>query len=352
MADTEGHTGFLDHLASLGYRWRNKHCAWCGKYWVPLDHRGLFPRCEACGADRTQGRRALFLTKESAEPPDVRFAGVFNAARMLVEDEANEDRVFPTLAWAGLEVKDGGGKRAKLRASLTEASVNPGEWELLTRELSGKGGRVRPIEVVGEVLVLERVPVTVKVWEGPEPEVWIEVMPRSRPASPEEVASLYEQTMSEHGLPCEEERAISLTSFLTEHHLRLIIRPEFLGIHMGDGPPEGLFPSPGLVGDVSRGLLEDGLGKRLRGRNSGRGWKPETLVPAIVAFFLRTYGGMDGRKEVHKLINERVLDPTRKGNVPRLERLPEEGRSTSASNQLWDNVRRAHKQLMRTMHSL
>ena len=55
---------------------------------------------------------------------------------------------------------------------------------------------------------------------------------------------------------------------------------------------------------------------------------------------------------VQRLLNERVLDPARKGDVPCLERLPEEGRSTSASNQLWDNVRRAHKQLIRTMHSL
>jgi len=35
-----------------------------------------------------------------------------------------------------------------------------------------------------------------------------------------------------------------------------------------------------------------------------------------------------------------------------LERLPEEGMSASASNQLWKNVERAHKQLIRTMHSL
>jgi hypothetical protein len=132
----------------------------------------------------------------------------------------------------------------------------------------------------------------------------------------------------------------------------LIIRPVFLGTHMGDGPPDGLFPSPGLVGDASRGLLEGGLGERLRGRKSGRGWKPETLVAAIVAFFLRTNGRIDGRKEVHRLLNERVLDPARKGNVPRVERLLEVGGSTSASNQLWDNVRRAHKQLIRTMHSL
>jgi hypothetical protein len=215
VADTIEHTGFLDHLASRGYRWNHKHCAWCGKYWEPLDYRGLFPRCEGCSDDRTYNRRALFLTRGSEEPPEVRFAGVFEAARVLLEDGADEDRVFPTLAWAGLEVRDGGGKRAELRVSLAEASGNPEEWERLTRDLSERTGRIRPIEVVGGVLVLERAPVAVKVWEGPKPEVWIEVMPRSRPASPKEVASLYEQTMREQGLPCEEERTISLTSFLT-----------------------------------------------------------------------------------------------------------------------------------------
>jgi hypothetical protein len=158
--------------------------------------------------------------------------------------------------------------------------------------------------------------------------------------------------MREHGLPCEGERAISLTSNLTEHHLRLILKPEFLGIHMGDGPPDGSFPFPGLVGDVARGLLEGALGESLRGRKRGRGWKPETLVPAIVAFYLRTYGVMVGRKEVHKLLNEHVLDPVRGGHLLDLRRLPEEGMSASASNQLWKNVERAHKQLIRTMHSL
>ena len=352
MAGTERHTGFLDHLASRGYRCSREHCALCGKYWEPLDHRDLFPRCEVCSDDRTDGRRALFLVKESEEPPEVRFAGLFEAARVLLEDGADEDRVFPTLAYAGLEVRDSGGKRAELREALAEASGNLEEWERLTGELLERTGRIRPIEVVGGVLVIERARVSVKVWEGPEPEVWIEVMPRSKPASPKEVASLYEQTMMEHGLPCEEVRAISLTSFLTEHHLRLIVKPEFLGIHMGDGPPESLFPSPGLVGDVSRGLLEGGLGERLRGRKSGRGWKPETLVPAIVAFFLRTYGEMVGRKEIHRLLNERVLKPARKSSLPYLKHLPEDGSSTSASNQLWKNVERAHNQLIRTMHSL
>ena len=256
MADTTEHTYFLDHLASRGYRWKHKHCAWCGKYWEPLDYRGLFPRCEGCSDDRTHNRRALFLARGNEEPPEVQFAGVFEAARMLLEDGADEDRVFPTLAWAGLEVRDGGGKRAELRASLAKASGNPEEWERLTRDLSERTGRIRPIEVVGGVLVLDRVPVVVKVWEGPKPEVWIEVMPRSRPATPVEVASLYEQTMREQGLPCEEERAISLTSFLTGHHLRLIIRPVFLGTHMGDAARR-FVPVPrfggGLQQRVARG---------------------------------------------------------------------------------------------------
>jgi hypothetical protein len=352
VADTSGHTGFLDILASRGYGWSHEHCAWCGKYWEPLDYNGLFPRCKGCSDDRTHNQQALFLAKESEEPPEVRFAGVFKAARLLLEDGADEDRVFPTLAYAVLEARDGGGKRAELREALAEASGSPEEWERLTRDLLERTGRIRPIEVVGGVLVLERVPVAVKVWEGPEPEVWIEVMPRSKPASPEEVAAAYERTMREHGLPCEEERAISLASFLTEHHLRLIIKPVFLGTHVGDGPPDGLFPSPGLVGDAARGLLKGGLGERLRGRKSGPEWKPETLLPAIVAFFLRTYGRMVGRKEIHILLNERVLEPARKSSLPYLKQLPEDGSSISASNQLWDNVERAHKQLIRTMHSL
>jgi hypothetical protein len=133
VADTEIHTGFLDHLASRGYRWSNKHCAWCGKYWEPLDYRGLFPRCEGCSDDRTHKRRALFLATERKEPPEVRFAGLFEAARVLLEDGAYEDRVFPTLAYAGLEVRDSGGKWSELRASLAEASGNPEQWERLSK---------------------------------------------------------------------------------------------------------------------------------------------------------------------------------------------------------------------------
>jgi hypothetical protein len=145
VADTERHPGFSDHLVSRGYRSSNKHCAWCGKYWEALDHRGLFPRCEACSDDRTHNRRALFLTKESAEPPEVRFAGVFKAVRMLLEDGADEDRVFPTLAYAGLEVRVGGGERAKLRASLRKPQGTPRSGGGSHRSSRGRAGGRGPL---------------------------------------------------------------------------------------------------------------------------------------------------------------------------------------------------------------
>ena len=43
-------------------------------------------------------------------------------------------------------------------------------------------------------------------------------------------------------MPCEEERAIALTSFLTGHHLRLILKPVFLGIHRATARLMGSFP--------------------------------------------------------------------------------------------------------------
>ena len=41
--------------------------------------------------------------------------------------------------------------------------------------------------------------------------------------------------------------------------------------------------------------------------------------------FLRTYGGLVGRKGVHRLLNERVLEPARNSSLPHLKRLPEDG---------------------------
>ena len=96
---------------------------------------------------------------------------------MLIEKRAGEDQEFPTLACEGLQARDNGGVWGELRAAFVEAWENPGIWEGKTLELLERTGRIRPIEVVDGVLILERAPVAIKVWGGSEPEVWIEIVP-------------------------------------------------------------------------------------------------------------------------------------------------------------------------------
>jgi hypothetical protein len=178
-------------------------------------------------------------------------------------------------------------------------------------------------------------------------------MPRSKPATPEEVALEYERTMREHGIAFHEERALSVQCLLLEHHLRLIMKPVFVGTLISDSPPREPFPTPALVKDVCRGLLKGRLGKQLTGRVSGEPWKPDNLVPAVMAFFLRTYGEIASQKDIHRLLFEHVLDGRWKGHLPEHERiLFKDATPGSLTNQMSDNVKRAHKQLIRTMHSL
>jgi hypothetical protein len=158
----------LDDLESQGYRASDKHCAWCGKFWGgPLDYRGRFPTCQACVEDEMYKKRALFLVKESAEPLEERFAGLFKAARVLLDEGADEDQIFPTLAWEALQTRNSdqgtqGGQLAELKASFLEAWMDPETWELKARELLERTGRIRPVKVVDGVLILERAPAAVK----------------------------------------------------------------------------------------------------------------------------------------------------------------------------------------------
>ena len=56
-----------------------------------------------------------------------------------------------------------------------------------------------------------------------------------------------------------------------------------------------------------------------RGRTPGS----DTLIPSCVADYLRHYGKIEGRKEIHRLLNEHVLSETWKT-------LPEDGYSFSS----------------------
>jgi hypothetical protein len=76
----------------------------------------------------------------------------------------------------------------------------------------------------------------------------------------------------------------------------------------------------------------DGFTRHLALRTRGGPPTAANLVPACVAFYLREYGKIESRKEIHRLLNEHVLRETGK-------ELPEEAYGSSETNQLWRDVR-------------
>ena len=75
----------------------------------------------------------------------------------------------------------------------------------------------------------------------------------------------------------------------------------------------------------------DGFARHLATRTRGGPPAAGNLVPACVAFYLRAYGEIENRKEIHGLLNEHVLRETGK-------ELPEEAYGSSGTNQLWRDV--------------
>jgi hypothetical protein len=95
------------------------------------------------------------------------------------------------------------------------------------------------------------------------------------------------------------------------------------------------FPEPRIVQEFYEMLLwkpsGDGFGKDLATRTRGGAPSADNLILACVAFCLRNNGKIQGRKEIHRLLNEHVLCESHKT-------LPEEGYTSSETAQLWRDV--------------
>ena len=70
-----------------------------------------------------------------------------------------------------------------------------------------------------------------------------------------------------------------------------------------------------------------------------------TVIPACVAFCLTSYGKIKSRREVHRLLNKHVLREIWKS-------LPQEGYSSSYTNQLWRDVEKVGSRLLAASYPL
>jgi len=309
------------------------------------------PICFDCLIDQmSDGRSERWNpSKIRALPSEQRFEALFEAARILIRDGVGEeDQVFPTLAFAngiGEGLVDLASSRDRLLAVQQDSEL----WEVETDRFIRACPKFRPVKVAEGVLILERLPISVKIRNYMHPEivvpkmVTLEVSPGRSMTKPEHVAVLYEKVLSAAGIPCTE-GAQGTISFEYIEHLgnRLLLNVKHSLAEMGAETLASLhlegkltFLHPLVVQRFYETLMGtpsgQGFARYLVGRSRGRGPDADTIVPACVAAYLRRYGRILSRKDVQCLLNAHVLSGTWKT-------LPEDSYGSSAVNQLWRDV--------------
>jgi hypothetical protein len=286
------------------------------------------------------------------------FGHLFKAARVLFrEGVTDEGQIFPTLAFA-LSIGSGRDPDRDPREHdpfdhldydykrLVKARESGETWGREANRFVSGYGSLRPVRIVDEILILEMLPVGITIsndWGTENPrEVWITVYPRRQSPKPEDVASLYDETLSNADIPHGEfytggMRFGFYSGFLdiTIERGTVEVKPDKPRIFVR--PKAAPFPHPRIVQEFFRMLLkapfgDDGFYGQLGIRSRGGAPTPDNLIPACVAFFLRNAGQIEGRKEIHRLLNKHVLC-----EIP-WRKLTEDGSSSPETIQLWRDV--------------
>lgn len=314
----------------------------------------VFSECEECGARRKAGESVRLLFAEprrhvEPSPPEERFGGLFESARVLLEERAGEDTMLPTLAMEGLII--GGGETggwSELKRSLRQAWEDADAWEAEKVRCAERPGTATPVEVIRGAVILERVPVVVRIGrQGARIEsIVIELTP-GEPPEPGEVAKAYKRVLEDAGgASYYHERAVSLDLVFNDYQLRIGVKPA--QAHMGFGH-EGAFPAPYVLEELYESIKSGPVGSRsVRTRSRGGPMVPDNMAPAAVALFLRIFGGVTW-KQVYELVNQHVLRGTWKDKIPEDELDP---KHVSRTKQLKNSVETVRRHLVPVMRSL
>lgn len=313
-------------------------------------------------------------TNPTLRPVHERFAELFRAARTLLkrETEATEDIIIPTL-WMAYEIAQG----SKYWTAIREEAVRGNISRL--REIKVEDGvrrsegprSIRVVKVVDDVPLLQKQPVFAEpvmshgLSDGPthslsvrwkvtptseatvvpdlDFESWggvlLRVYPRKGGAkTEEEVAYQYEEVLKDEGISYGRSRETLIEYELTGHCLYLLVTPGKRGRASSN---RRRFPSPSLVSAFYSGISKE-FGERLMTRRAGGQMMADNLIPACVAFLLRSSGAAANRTQVHRLLNEHVFCGSWKS-------LPEAGWNDAEVVRLWRDVKKAHKQIAQTI---
>jgi hypothetical protein len=267
---------------------------------------------------------------------------------MLLQEQASEEMVLPTLAMEGLIIRDGElGGWAKIKRSLLEAWGDAEAWENEKVQLLERPGTVTPVRVTRSAVILERVPVVARVVRSGTriDGIVIELTPGEPPES-EEVVKAYKRALETAGVSRYHERAASIDYVFNDYQLRIGVRPK--QVHMGFGH-EGAFSAPDIFKEEFEWRKSGILGSRSgRTRAAGGPMAPDNSIPAVVAFYLRIFGQVRW-VQVYRLLNQHVLRNTWKDYIPEDEF---ELNYESRTRQLQSSVKAVRRHLVPVMRSL
>jgi hypothetical protein len=169
--------------------------------------------------------------------------------------------------------------------------------------------------------------------------VLIQVSFRKKAVEPKRVGSIYAEKLAAKGISLGSISSGSIEYEFVGNRLYLTVKPK------KEPTVEGrAFPSSELVETFYSGLLED-PGQRLTTRGKqfevNEQLGVSNLIPSSVAFLLRASGGIRGRKEIHRLLNDQVFGE---------KRFDEYGYvNTSDVVQLWRDVPKAGTRIARML---
>lgn len=303
-----------------------RRCASCGKPDVELLDAWV---CEECAAEvRARGFVFEPYAPELRDPPmEERFAELFRAARVLLLEEATEEQVFPTLAFAVFAFRQGIEERFAEKARLVKAWDKPKAWETEADRFVSRFPSARPVKVRDKALILEQEPVSIEVVHYPQtdiPElVEIHVYPRRERVEPEEIARRYEQKLSSAGiahdvadrlLPMSAEPFEGRVIITVANHKHDVPPSDAGAVFWGERPrfqhPEAVRAYCKLaIGSPRRG--GSGFASALNMRGGKGSESNKWLVPACVALYLREIARIEDKPKIYRLMNEHLYGEKR-----------------------------------------
>jgi hypothetical protein len=246
--------------------------------------------CARCylESDNPESGIVVFGVCAEHRDPEKRYARLFKAARVLLEDrQAGEEEIFPTLRLAS---------------------------EMSAPRFRFRFSRVKMVRVVGEVPILRRRAFTACAYRGEQPSasdpilaIYVVVSPSKRKTTADDVAEAYGKVLEREDLARGYSGGQVWHLFYSSDLLQLQVKEND---QFTFNPARRSWPSPALVGSYAGAVLDE-AGEGLVLRKRGGELSPDNLTLAVVARILADAvprrGNKTNRKEVHRLLNSHVL---------------------------------------------